>query len=309
MIIDEEYLPLKRRDKTRFKLPIIFYVPFLALYLVYGQSPYNLPVIGGYFPSPTPTLLSTSTLVYVTPELVTYTPTRTPKYSIPSFYLSQTPVDNYGFPFDFPVILDMGEFYKGLHKVLFSYYYPDLGGTNCHDDNWVNGKCKNITASKLVGWREYMGKGIAVHPDMLEKLPFGSMIYVSRPASIKGFYTVVDLCGGCLIENNYYFDFLFDRMPDGLNWSVEVNYGVVRIGWDGVMPTKTPVETLQAVTPTPTNTPYVITQVVTPTPTFTPVYIVVTPTYTPTVTPTFTPTPEILFTETSVPTVDYTITP
>jgi hypothetical protein len=109
-----------------------------------------------------------------------------------------------------------------------------------------------------------MGKGLAVHPDMLGILPFGSIVYVVEPVSIRGFYTVVDLCGGCLINGNYYFDFLFPSMPSGLNWSKPVNFVVARVGWDNAFPpTSTPV--IWSPTPTvthtslPTFTPWVIT--------------------------------------------------
>jgi hypothetical protein len=231
----------------------------------------------------------------------TITPTVTSSYSLP-LDPRVTPSPTLSalsayFPFPFPVILDQGDFYRQLNYVHFSYYFPDLGGVNCHIDNWVNGHCKNVTASHVVGWREYMRKGIAVHPDMLSALPFGSMLYVTQPPEIAGYYTVVDLCGGCLINGNYYFDFLFDSMPSNITWSVPVNYGVIRIGWDGAFPTSTSyvIPTLSYSTITPTFTPSQVpteTPLILPTSTFLPLEtLALTSTFESTLIPTETPVP------------------
>lgn len=221
-----------------------------------------------------------------------------------------------GFPFAFPVVTDQGSFYSSVNSVLFSYYYPDLIVTdpvkysaNCHSDNYlydVSGVvlgCKNTTASGQ-GWHEYMRKGLAVHPDMLSKLPFGSVLYVASPSSIAGYYTVVDLCGGCLINGSYYFDFLFSDMPSDLNWSMPVSYGVVRIGWFGQLPTVTPyvystLTLVPSVTPTPTFTEFP-TNIPTDLPSVTP-----TPTFMdfPTDFPSFTPTPTFTDFPTDLPSV------
>lgn len=288
--VKEVFSPLKRKENNKVTIPAIVYIPFIVLYAMYGSKPHEAPVIGQYFPTPTPTFLTpvpTFTSVFsLNNKTITPSPT--------SIYLWGTPVPTFQpssvIPAGFPWIKDKGQWYMEGQKVQFSYYYPPLGGTNCHEDNWFNGKCKNITASSQ-GWKEYLDKGIAVHPDMLSLLPFGSMVYVVNPEPIRGLYTVVDLCGGCFINGKYYFDFLFDTMPAGLNWSVDVDFLPVRIGWDGEFP--------------PTSTPYIIgpTNTSTPTPTIAPIYIVITNTPLPTSTlePTSTPAPTFTPTPTSTP--------
>ena len=300
-LVQETYAPLKRAESNKFTLPLIVYVPFITLYLVYGSRPHDLPLVGGYFPTPTvtPALTSQAMLPNFDNFLVP-TATRINYVLLPTF---ETPTPNYPFGdpnmAGFPFVKDLGDYYLHGQQVLFSYYYPPLGGTNCHEDNWVNGQCKDITASKE-GWKAYVSKGIAVHPDMLGILPFGSIVYVVEPVSIRGFYTVVDLCGGCLINGNYYFDFLFPEMPKDLNWSKPVNFIVARVGWDNTFPpTSTPV--LWTSTPTitltisPSITPWVITA--TQEASNTPVLS------TETLTPSFTPEPSItpVFTETPTP--------
>lgn len=211
---------------------MIVYVPFIVLYLVYGSRPYDTPLVGGFFPTPTNTPVFTST------PTITYTPTQstipTLAYVLPATYYptSTALYQSNGVPSGFPFITDKGSYYLTGQRVLFSYYFPDLGGVNCHADNWVDGRCKNVTASKVVGWREYLGKGLAIHSDMYDELPFGSQVYVVNPPSIAGTYTVVDLCCGCKNQNGYYFDFLFTDMPAGVSWSYNVDFVVTRYGWD-----------------------------------------------------------------------------
>jgi len=94
----------------------------------------------------------------------------------------------------------------------YSYYNPDLGGVNCHEDNWLEDikKCKNTSASGK-GWREYIKSGVAIHPDMLENLPFGTIIEVIDPEILRGEYEVIDLCSGCrpkITNGFYYIDFV-----------------------------------------------------------------------------------------------------
>lgn len=217
------------------------------LYLVYGQRPHDLPVVGGLFPTVTPTFFSVTSTNTPTATSFIDASDVTPLYVLPAFILTQnaissavpsfvptqTPaINSYGLPSGFPFITDRGDFYTRLNRVLFSYYYPDLGGVNCHEDNWSNGHCADVTASKVVGWREYMGKGIAIHSDLYDEIPYGSQIYVVSPPQIAGIYTVVDLCCGCKNQNGYYFDFLFEGMPDGLGWSYNVDFVVTRYGWD-----------------------------------------------------------------------------
>jgi len=182
-----------------------------------------------------------------------------------------------GTPFlSFPFVTHLGEFYLFEHTFLFSYYYPDLGGVNCHSDNWQNGRCKDVTASGM-SWRQNIGKALAIHPDFLDILPYGSVVRITSPAPIAGDYMVIDLCGGCNINGYYYFDFLFTEMPVGMNWSDPVNFQVMRVGFLNLLPTSTltPVyDYLPTATPTatgtevPTQTPYIV--VVTETPSMTP---------------------------------------
>jgi hypothetical protein len=166
----------------------------------------------------------------------TSTPTATSTLAITS---TGTP----GTPFlTFPFVSHLGDYYLSEHMVFFSYYYPDLGGVNCHEDNWQNGRCKDTTASGM-SWRNNMGKALAVHPDMLEILPYGSVVRVTDPAPIAGDYMVIDLCGGCNINGYYYFDFLFYEMPVGMNWSDPLTFQVMRVGFLNLLstPTLTPV--------------------------------------------------------------------
>jgi hypothetical protein len=252
--VNENYSPLPLKENTRLHVPIIIYLPFIIGYALWGSHPHDIPVVGGFFPSPTPagtlTIQEVRGLIYGT---VTNTPIYTPAYVLPSTILppteqvTSTPDILSGFPF----ITSYGDYYKHGQQVLFSYYYPPLGGTNCHPDNWVGGHCKNTTASGE-GWLQYMGRGIAIHPDMLYLYPFGSQIYVVNPPSIRGLYTVIDICNGCLLRGHYYFDFLFEKMPAGLNWSVQIDYLPYRIGFDGSFP---PTSTLSVVYPTDTRYP------------------------------------------------------
>ena len=110
----------------------------------------------------------------------------------------------------------------------YSYYFPDLGGTNCHPANWDGASCANTTASGA-GWREYIGRGVAIHQSMIEKYPYGTIFRVLSPQSIAGDYTVIDLCAGCIrpdAPDMMWIDFLDDSQK--LNWSVPVLIEVVR---------------------------------------------------------------------------------
>ena len=93
----------------------------------------------------------------------------------------------------------------------YSYYYPPLGGVNCGtwDDN--TGTCADVTASGLP-WSSYLGRGVALHPDMLAVCPLMSILHVSSPVDVAGDYIVLDVCPGCYFEGKgYLFDFLSDR--------------------------------------------------------------------------------------------------
>ncbi|MCJ7696506.1 MAG: hypothetical protein MUO40_13935 [Anaerolineaceae bacterium] len=106
----------------------------------------------------------------------------------------------------------------------YSYYFPDLGGVNCHTDNWniETEKCSDVTASGK-SWKQNMYRGVAVHYDMLYDLPFGTLIEVIKPDEVKGWYEVIDICPGCTprYEGQVYFiDFLDDKQR--LGWGEEV---------------------------------------------------------------------------------------
>ena len=111
-----------------------------------------------------------------------------------------------------------------VYKLGYSYYYPDLGGVNCHSNNWdeENFRCSDITASGK-SWRENMYRGVALHYDMLRDIPFGTNIKVVSPEEIKGWYEVIDICPGCgprYEGQTYFIDFLDDRQR--LAWGQEV---------------------------------------------------------------------------------------
>lgn len=113
---------------------------------------------------------------------------------------------------------------KDIYRFKYSYYYPALGGVNCHPDNWNEEKqtCKNLTASGI-GWIENIGRGVAIAPSLLKDLPYGTRLDVVSPESIKGIYYVIDLCGAC--DNSppgeyKWIDFLDNKQR--LNWGDEV---------------------------------------------------------------------------------------
>lgn len=76
----------------------------------------------------------------------------------------------------------------------YSYYYPALGGINCKD--WKKNKCVSTTSSGAP-WEDWLGRGIAIHPSLLEMYPYGTVFQVVSPSELAGLYTVVDLCTGC----------------------------------------------------------------------------------------------------------------
>ncbi len=111
---------------------------------------------------------------------------------------------------------------------LYSYYFPDLGGVNCHGDNWIDDKCKNTSASSM-GWRDKLGWAVAVSPTEygggVPVFPYGSWLVVTSPAEIAGRYLVFDLCQGCYRSDGFlYFDFLDNTQK--LEWSTPILYYV-----------------------------------------------------------------------------------
>lgn len=296
MKINQKYRPLDLDENKRIKVPFIVYIPFIVLYWMYHNQPYNAPVIGQFWPTPTVYSLSMSdALLTVTNMPKTITPTNSSFMGVLPSYgtVTLTPLGHPAFFYSLPV------WYRSQHEFLFSYYYPPLGGVNCHPDNWINNTCKDTTASGQK-WSSYMGAGIAIHPDWLDEMPYGTQIIVSSPSEIAGTYTVIDLCGGCLINGNYYFDFLEPSMPSGLSWSVPVRWSVIRVGWDNSFPpTSTPAPlVLASSTSLPTITPWVVTA--TPVSTIVPTYTFY-PTYTLPVVETLTPEPTLTEVPSNVP--------
>lgn len=109
----------------------------------------------------------------------------------------------------------------------YSFYYPDLGGVNCHVDNWVDGHCKDTTASGA-SWRDYIGRGVAIPPSFLERFPYGTIFRVVSPSVISGDYTVIDLCPACeqvSKPGSFWIDFL--DTGQRLDWSQTVIIQVV----------------------------------------------------------------------------------
>lgn len=105
----------------------------------------------------------------------------------------------------------------------YSYYYPDLGGVNCHDDNWneVTGRCADITASGET-WRDKIGRAVALSPSVIDACPYGSSIVVLGPPGVVGEYRVIDLCPGCDSYAPPLVDFLDDRQR--LPWQTLITW-------------------------------------------------------------------------------------
>jgi hypothetical protein len=161
---------------------------------------------------------------------MTATPTITPAVTVtPGLVSSPVPV---GYKFTFG----------------YSYYYPDLLGVNCHDNNVLSdGTCANTTASGQ-GWRDYVGKGVAIPVTYstvfsselgarwceyykLPCIPFGSVIRVHYPSVLAGDWYVVDTCGACDDRHNsgiVYIDFLDIQQRAAWGSPVEVEIIEVR---------------------------------------------------------------------------------
>jgi hypothetical protein len=108
---------------------------------------------------------------------------------------------------------------------LYSYYYPPLGGVNCHSNNWTGSTCADTTASGA-HWSDYVGRGLAVPPSWFKAgLGFGSIVRVLSPDVLAGDYTVIDICCGCEADNwtdgQFRFDFLDDAQK--LQWAYPIH--------------------------------------------------------------------------------------
>lgn len=111
------------------------------------------------------------------------------------------------------------------YDVGYSYYDPSLGGINCHSANWDGSKCADTTASGIK-WSDYMGRGVAMAPSWLAQLGYGTVIYVTSPTVLVGYYTVVDICCGCEATNwadgRFRMDFL--DVSQKLQWAYPVKF-------------------------------------------------------------------------------------
>lgn len=169
-------------------------------------------------PTPTLDLDAVATVVSVFESAYTPTPTMIPTF-IPTVILTFSPMV---IPTATPVV----------YEYAFSFYDPSLLGENCHAGNVVDGQCKNITHCsanfpELVsgGWRDYLGRGVAVPPSLLEKYPCGTELQVLTPPELIGIYTVVDICGGCEPNprNDYKTDLDF-LLPKSQGFSIVDRY-------------------------------------------------------------------------------------
>jgi hypothetical protein len=106
-----------------------------------------------------------------------------------------------------------------LLGLAYSYYYPPLGPPNCHSANWSDDGCADVTASGLP-WSKWLGRAVALHPDMLAACPLGSVLRVYYPDVIAGDYLVLDVCPGCASDNRYWVDFL--ARSQVLDWGYPV---------------------------------------------------------------------------------------
>jgi hypothetical protein len=112
----------------------------------------------------------------------------------------------------------------------YSYYYPNYGGVNCHGDNWneTTKTCKDITSSGYP-WSHFLDRGVAIHPSLIDRYPFGTIFHVHYPPALRGDYIVIDLCSGCIRDgspNLVWLDFLsgFQRADWAFPVVVEVIY-------------------------------------------------------------------------------------
>lgn len=117
-----------------------------------------------------------------------------------------------------------------VYDVAYSYYDPELGGTNCHSANWDGSHCADTTASGF-RWSDYVGHAVAVPPSWMSMMGYGTVLRVVDPGSIAGDYTVIDLCSGCEAgvwpDRRYRLDFLdsAQRLP----WAFGVKFKLLHL--------------------------------------------------------------------------------
>lgn len=102
-----------------------------------------------------------------------------------------------------------------VFTVRISWYWPALGGTNCHNANWIEGLCR----TKLLGqpWSDWAGVGTACPPS----IPLKSRIYIDR---LKRSYYCVDRGGAIddLKDGTKFVDLLQDRAPTFPDWDLGI---------------------------------------------------------------------------------------
>lgn len=204
--------PFKGRKGDRLHLTAILTNWAMVVFFAYVSGSFfgslffgwGSPFVVSTSPTPTlpiiPTLSPTLTLSPIPAPSPTPTPTPTP---------TLIPI---------PAIPTLPPVYAGA----YSYYYPPLGGANCHPANWSDERqsCADVTASGLP-WTAYIGRGVAIPPSRWDAWRL-CVLTVLYPPTIAGDYLIIDVCPAC--EQGDYLDFLdsAQRLP----WTYPVAYYV-----------------------------------------------------------------------------------
>lgn len=172
--------------------PLFTHLPPSAAGLAAQAAAMNLPANGQTYGGINPPAM----VATIVSGLVTPTPTTQPT---PSPTATATPEIN-------PTL-----------TVYYSYYYPPLGGVNCHTANWINGECADTTASGQK-WTVWLNAGGAACP---LSWPIFTTFEVLSPTLKAGVYTCVDYCPACgNSQAHYWIDFLTDSQE--LEWSAPI---------------------------------------------------------------------------------------
>ena len=93
-----------------------------------------------------------------------------------------------------------------MHTWMYSYYYPDLGGVNCHTSNWDAdaGVCRAVLLGRP--WRDWLGRLVALGYDYQDYM--GCTLHIVAPDAVVGDYVIGDICPACGAD---FVDFLADR--------------------------------------------------------------------------------------------------
>lgn len=96
-----------------------------------------------------------------------------------------------------------------------SYYWPPLGGTNCHHANWRNGLCMTLLLGQP--WSDWAGAGAACPPS----IPLKARVYIER---LKRSYYCVDRGGAIddMPDGTKFIDLLQDRPPTFPDWDIGI---------------------------------------------------------------------------------------